>query len=193
MRHMDEALKEGTLEAETQPKRRRWGVVAAWVAVIGLLVLLGLGLRRAHRGPVVVGDRAPDFVLTTFDGHRIDSQDLKGQVVVLNFWASWCNPCEDEALELEQAYRMYRDRGVVFLGIDYADSESEALDYLERFGVTYPNGPDLRGRISQSFRVRSVPETYIVGPDGILTSTKIGPFLSLVEITQAIDEALGEP
>jgi cytochrome c biogenesis protein CcmG/thiol:disulfide interchange protein DsbE len=190
---MDEALKEGPLEVEAQPKRRRWGVVAAWVSVIGLLVLLGLGLRRAHRGPVVAGDQAPDFVLTTYEGQIIDSQDLKGQVVVLNFWASWCNPCKDEAFELEQAYQMYRDQGVVFLGIDYADSEPEALDYLERFGITYPNGPDKRARISQSFRVRSVPETYIVGTDGMLTYTKIGPFLSLEEITQAIDEALGEP
>ena len=190
---MDEALKEGSLESETQPKRRRWGVVAAWVSVIGLLVLLGLGLLRAHRGPVEVGDRAPDFVLTTFSGQRIDSQDLEGQVVVLNFWASWCSTCKDEALELEQAYQMYRERGVVFLGIDYADSEPEALAYLERFGITYPNGQDMRTRISQAFRVRLVLETYIVGPDGILTYTKRGPFLSLEEIVQAIDETLGEP
>jgi cytochrome c biogenesis protein CcmG/thiol:disulfide interchange protein DsbE len=190
---MDEVLKEDPMGAETQPKRRRWGVVAAWVSVIGLLVLLGFGLGRAHRGPITVGDQVPDFVLITFDGQRIDSQDLRGQVVLLNFWASWCTTCKDEAFELEQAFQMYRDRGVVFLGIDYADSEPEALAYLERFAITYPNGPDLRGRISQSFRVRSVPETYIVGPDGILTETKIGPFLSLEEIVQAINQALGEP
>jgi cytochrome c biogenesis protein CcmG/thiol:disulfide interchange protein DsbE len=85
---------------------------------------------------------------------------------------------------------MYKDQGVVFLGVDYVDTETEARQYLEKFGITYPNGPDLGTRISQAFRIRGVPETYIAGPDGKLVAVKIGPYQSLSEITQQIELAL---
>ena len=90
-----------------------------------------------------IGEPAPDFVLSTFDGEQIDTTELRGQVIVVNVWASWCKTCVYEAAELEQAYQMYRDRGVVFLGVDRSDTETKALEYLDRFGITYPNGPDL--------------------------------------------------
>jgi cytochrome c biogenesis protein CcmG/thiol:disulfide interchange protein DsbE len=112
--------------------------------------------------------------------------------VVINFWASWCKPCEQEALELEQAYQIYKDQGVVFLGVDYVDTETEARKYLEKFGITYPNGPDLGTRISQAFRIRGVPETYIANADGRLVAVKIGPYQSLSEITQQVEAALDD-
>ena len=171
------------------PRPRRWGVILVWGLVIGLLAILGLGLIRTQQGPVGVGATVPDFTLTTFSGESIDIQDLRGQVVVINFWASWCKPCEQEAAELEQAYQLYKDQGVAFLGVDYVDTEREAIAYLERFGITYPNGPDLGTRISQAFRIRGVPETYIVGPDGKLAAIKIGPYLSLDEIVTQIEMA----
>ena len=139
---------------------------------------------------VGVGQEVPDFVLTTFEGDQIAISDTKGQVVVINFWASWCKPCEQEAAELEQAYRKYKDQGVVFLGVDYVDTEREALDYLSKFNITYPNGPDLETRISQAFRIRGVPETYIVGKDGVLVDVRIGPYLSLSQIESAIEMAI---
>lgn len=166
---------------------------AGWVVVLlvlGLLGLVGIGLVRAQNGPVGVGSEAPDFTLTTFDGREISLSSLEGQVVLINFWASWCKPCEQEAEELERAYRMYRGGGVVFLGVNYVDTEGEALAYLERFAISYPNGPDLGTRISQSFRIRGVPESYVIGPDGRIVSVKIGPYESLEEITTALDEAL---
>lgn len=163
-----------------------------WLAVLGLLALLAFGLIRSQQGPVGVGRRVPDFTLTTFGGERFEVQGLRGQVVVVNFWASWCKPCEQEARELEEAYQRYKDQGVAFLGVDYVDTEREALAYLERFEITYPNGPDLGTRISQAFRIRGVPETYVVGPDGRLTSVKIGPYTSLEEIAADIEGALGQ-
>jgi cytochrome c biogenesis protein CcmG/thiol:disulfide interchange protein DsbE len=99
--------------------------------VLGLLAILALGLRRTQQGPVSVGDRVPNFSLTTFDGQQIDLVDLQGKVVVLNFWASWCKPCEQEAADLETAWRYYQPRGdVIFLGVDYVDTEPVALQYL---------------------------------------------------------------
>jgi len=76
---------------------------------------------------------------------------------------------------------------VVFLGVNYVDTEPEARAYLGRFGITYPNGPDLGTRISQAFRIRGVPETYILGEDGRLAHVKIGPYTSLDEIVRAIE------
>lgn len=167
------------------------GALAAWVGVFALLALLAFGLLRNQEGPVTVGEDVPDYTLTTFEGDQISSDDLKGKVVVLNFWASWCKPCEQEAAELETAWRIYKPRGdVVFLGVDYVDTETEALAYLEKFDVTYPNGPDLRTKISQAFRIRGVPETYIINRDGKLAAFKISPFLSLAEIQSMIDPVL---
>ena len=174
---------------QAPPRPRRWGVILVWGLLLGLLAILGLGLIRSQQGPVGVGAMVPDFTLTTFDGEEIDIRDLRGQVVVINFWASWCKPCEQEAAELEQAYQLYRDQDVAFLGVDYVDTDREALAYLEKFGITYPNGPDLGTRISQAFRIRGVPETYLVGPDGRLAAIKIGPYQSLEEIVSQVETA----
>jgi len=172
-------------------RRPRWGVVVVWVSLLGLLALLGTGLIRSQQGPINVGSRIPDFSLTTFDGQTYNTADLRGQVILINFWASWCEPCEEEAAELEQAYQGYRDRGVVFLGVNYVDTKPEALAYLDRFGITYANGPDLGTEISQAFRMRGVPETYIVDRQGILVSRKIGPYSSVSEIEAALEAAIG--
>jgi cytochrome c biogenesis protein CcmG/thiol:disulfide interchange protein DsbE len=152
---------------------------------------LFFGLLRSQQGPVRVGSPAPDFTLTTFDGRPITLSDLRGKVVLVNFWASWCKPCEQEAADLESAWRFYAPRGdVVFLGVDWTDTEKNALAYLERFDITYPNGPDLGTRISQAYRTTGVPETYIIDKDGVLAFYKLSPFLSLDEIKRAIDPLL---
>jgi cytochrome c biogenesis protein CcmG/thiol:disulfide interchange protein DsbE len=112
-------------------------------------------------------------------------------VVVLNFWASWCKPCEQEAAELEQAWQKYEPTGqVLFLGADYVDTEPEARIYLQKFGITYPTGPDLATRISQMFRIQGVPETYFIDRDGVLQYVMIGPFSSVDQITAQIDKLL---
>lgn len=184
---MSEAL-EAT--EQPQPGMRGWVKAAIWIGVIGVLALLGFGLIRTQQGPVAVGNQAPQFTLTSFDGDLWNESDLRGRVVVVNFWASWCKPCEQEALELELASQMYRDRGVTFLGVDYVDTEPEALAYLERFDITYPNGPDLGTKISQAFRMRGVPETYVIGPDGRIVAIKIGPYTSIDEIVAHVEQAL---
>ncbi len=189
---------ESNLSAE-KPKKRvsvlgrsfSIGALAAWIGVFALLALLAFGLLRNQEGPVTIGEQTPEFTLTTFEGDQISSESLRGKVVVLNFWASWCKPCEQEAAELESAWQIYQPRGdVIFLGVDYVDTETEALAYLEKFDVTYPNGPDLRTKISQAFRIRGVPETYIINRDGKLAAFKISPFLSLTEIQSMIDPLL---
>jgi cytochrome c biogenesis protein CcmG/thiol:disulfide interchange protein DsbE len=172
---------------EQGSKPRRWGFVFVWIFVIALLVVLGVSLIRTQEGHIQVGDEVPDLTLHTFEGGQISFSELRGEVLVVNFWASWCKPCEQEAAELQQAHELYGGDGVVFLGVDYVDTETEAKAYLKKFGITYPNGPDLGTRISQAFRIRGVPETYIIGPDGKLAAFKIGPYQSLDEIIQQLE------
>ncbi len=175
----------------SEKNRPRWGRILVWGGLAVLLGILLLGLLRTQEGPVSVGKPAPDFTLTTFDGQKYRLSDMRGKVVVLNFWASWCKPCEQEAADLEAAWRFHQPRNdVIFLGVAWTDTEKKSLAYLEKFDITYPNGPDLGTRISQAYRTTGVPETYIIDKAGVLAFVKLSPFLSLDEIMMAIEPLL---
>src|SRR5512145_3257769 len=188
-----------TFETNSAPKRGvpLWVQVVVWVALLGLLVVVALGLRRSQQGTVQVGDTIPDFTLKFFDGYtyqgktEVKLSELRGKVVVINFWASWCKPCEQEAAEMESAWRFYEPGGqVIFVGADYVDREPEARGYLKKFEITYPNGPDLGTRISQMFRIKGVPETYFIDATGKLAYIQIGPFTAESEIHAIIDSLM---
>ena len=166
-------------------------IITAFVVLVAFLGLLGWGLARAQKSPISSGS-APDFTFTSFDGKTLTLSKLRGQVVVVNFWASWCPPCRVEAPYLEQTWRKYKDRGVVFVGVDYADTEPNALAYIKEFDITYFNGPDLGTRISQSYNIKGVPETYYVARNGEVRGNTIGP-LSPPQLDQKIDGLLAEP
>ena len=181
--------------SQTKSEEKRtlpvWAIVTAFVVLLGFLGLLAWGLRNAQEGPIREGQTVPPFELMTFDGETYNTGDYAGKVIVVNFWASWCSPCASEAADLEQAWRMYEPTGeVIFLGVDYVDTEPEALEYLETYDVTYPNGPDLRTSISQMFRILGVPETYIIDRSGRLVFVKKGPFYDVSEILAEVDEVL---
>jgi cytochrome c biogenesis protein CcmG/thiol:disulfide interchange protein DsbE len=176
--------------AKVTPRRILWQVLA-FAFILSLLGLLGWGLKETRAGPVQSGI-APDFTLKSFSGETLTLSELRGQVVVINFWASWCPPCREEAAYLEQTWRKYKDQGVVFIGVDYLDIEAEALAYMKEFDITYFNGPDLRTKISQAYKIQGVPETFYVGKNGELRGLKIGPLIS-PELDQKIEELLAEP
>lgn len=172
------------------PNRFHLSRLVVFMFVFGLLALLGWGLVQVNSGQVDSG-MAPDFTITSFEGETITLSDLRGQVVIINFWASWCPPCREEASYLETTWRKYQEQGVVFIGVDYADTEKEALAYIEEFGITYFNGPDLGTRISHDYRMDGVPETYYVAKNGELRGVKIGP-LAPPELDEKIEELLAE-
>ncbi|MEX2143287.1 MAG: TlpA disulfide reductase family protein [Anaerolineales bacterium] len=168
-----------------------WGRLLAWAFLLALLALVAVQLNRSQRGVVTRGEPAPEFSLTTFDGEEYGPAEMAGKVVLLNIWASWCKPCEQEAEEIQTAWLHYEGRGdVLFLGVDYVDTENEALAYLARWEITYPNGPDLGTQIYHAFRARGVPETFIISKLGEVAFVKIGPFQNLEEITTVIDRLL---
>jgi cytochrome c biogenesis protein CcmG/thiol:disulfide interchange protein DsbE len=163
-------------------------IVVAFALLMAFLIFLGMSLRRVQQAPIAVGQSIPAIQLQSFDGATFDTKNLSGKVIVLNFWASWCKPCESEAATLQSAWQLYQPGGkVVFLGIDYVDTEPEALAYLKKFNITYPNGPDLETKISQIFRIRGVPETYVIDEQGRLANAQIGPFSSLDDVRAIID------
>jgi len=153
-------------DAEYSSDRGRNVVFAG--LLLGTVVLLA-AFGMALRGPSVVlraGEPAPDFSFETFDGGTIRLTDLRGSVLVVNFWASWCKECAAEAADLEAVWQDYRDRGVVLLGINYTDTRPAALEYLARHEITYPNGPDRGTVISRAYRLTGVPETLVIDQAG---------------------------
>jgi cytochrome c biogenesis protein CcmG/thiol:disulfide interchange protein DsbE len=176
-----------------------WAQIIIWVGLVGLLVIVAMGLQRAQQGTVQPGQKIDNFTIPLYSGYEyegkseVNLEDFRGKVVVLNFWASWCKPCEQEAADLQQVWTEYEPTGkVVFLGADYVDTEPEARVYLKKFGITFPNGPDLATRISQYFRIRGVPETYFIDQEGVLQYVKVGPFTSPDQIRAQIDAMLEE-
>lgn len=174
-----------------------WAQIIVWGVLVGLLVIVAVTLNRTQQGTVQPGDKLNDFTMTMFTGYELNGQaqasfsSLKGEVVMVNFWASWCKPCEQEAADLRAAWQYYKDDGrVVFIGMDYVDTEPEARAYLKKFDITYPNGPDLGTKVSQLFRIKGVPETYFIDQTGVLRYVQVGPFSSVDQIKSIIDPLL---
>lgn len=179
--------------AEEQPKRVRWGLIAVVAIAVIFVGILAFGMQNAKTDRP--DDIAPNFEMQFFNGYEWENtptaslEDFKGRPVVLNFWASWCVECRVEADLLEQTWRDYKDAGVVFLGVAYVDVEPKSIAYLEEFGITYPNAPDLRSSISSKYDITGVPETFFIDPEGKVVHIQLGPVNERM-LTGLIDQML---
>jgi cytochrome c biogenesis protein CcmG/thiol:disulfide interchange protein DsbE len=126
------------------------------VIVLALATVAYLALRPADEQPV------PDFVLPTLDGGRLSSAELHGSPVVLNFFASWCAPCREEAPLLERTWQAYKERGVRFVGVDIRDTPSDARRFVREFGLTYPIVRDEDQTLARALDVYGLPQTFFV-------------------------------
>ncbi len=160
--------------------------LAGVAALVALIVVIGLVLRggsdRSGPGIISIGRAtdvrprpAPDFVLTSFDGQRLQLSDYRGRIVVLNFWATWCPPCRIEAPVLQRASERLDAAGVTILGIDVWDDHAAAIGFLKETGVTYPNAEDATRLIPVEYGVTGLPETFVIDRHGVLARRWVGP------------------
>ncbi len=149
------------------------------LVVMALLMLLAYGFIRqksgnSELGPYRVKERqAPDFTLQTYDGQSIRLSDLRGKVVLINFWASWCPSCREEAPVMEAAWRYWKDRDVVLLGLDYQDTPADGQAMMREFDMTNPTGPD--PGVAVDYGMLGVPETFFITREGRLVKRYVGP------------------
>ena len=176
-----------------RPKRKglSFGSLAVLAAVALLAVVLALQLTERNRGRPLSGP-APAFELRLFDGREIALADFRGQVALVNFWASWCPPCRDEALDLQALYEDYREAGFTIIGVNMLESSPQkALDFIEEFGISYPNGEDREQRVTNLFRVEGPPESFLIDRAGNVRQFYIGS-IRYDTVSEAIEALLLE-
>jgi cytochrome c biogenesis protein CcmG, thiol:disulfide interchange protein DsbE len=162
--------------ASGQRRRARRLLAAVLLPLALVTALLAFGLTR---DPTVItspliGRRAPDFTLRSQDGSSVTLSDLRGHVVLVNFWASWCTACHEEHQDLIAAWNRYRDRGVVLLGVLYQDSPSSAAAFMRDNGGDWPVLQDPGGEVSLAYGVYGAPETFFIAPDGTIVDKRVG-------------------
>jgi cytochrome c biogenesis protein CcmG/thiol:disulfide interchange protein DsbE len=180
-------------QKQTSPGKRIL-LILGGIVLVGWVLVMVVNL-SSFESTALQGRKAPDFSLALFDQFEQDQvvlSELRGQVVVINFWASWCVECYKEAALLEQAWQDYEDQGVVFVGVDYLDTEKEALAYMLQYGITYPSGPDLGSKISKHYGITGVPETFFIDKDGNIAHVQIGP-IEKEQLYSLLDKLTAQP
>lgn len=171
-----ELLTEAPPQAAATPQRGlSMGTLVLIVGIISVAVVFGLQLANRGQTQPQRGQFAPDFELVTYDGQTLRLSDLRGQIVVVNFWGSWCLACYDEAPSLQAIWEEYGDKGVLLVGVAWLDPDSKSLAFIEQFGLTYPNGPDTGERIARRYNITGAPENFVIGPDGRVEEAILGP------------------
>ena len=181
--------------------KRGWILLGTAVPVLALIAVLawasvqsggnpgGLGVNDEFGQVAVKPETAREFSLELLDGTAITLAGLRGKVVMLDFWASWCPPCRQEAPTLAQVYRELQGQPVEFVGIDIWDRWEDAQGFIDRFNVPYPNGIDSKGSIAIDYGVRGIPEKFFVDREGTVVKKFVGP-MSAETLRAALDELM---
>lgn len=182
-----------------------WDKRATWHWAMALLALLGvawIASSRADRvsmgegvaaGPLPrKGYIAPDLQLQTLGGETVALSDLRGQVVILNFWATWCPACRTEMPALDQVYRTYRDQGLQVIAVNVQEDPAGTGAFVQELGLVLPVLVDRDGSVSTRYRVTSLPTTYIIDRDGVIREVTVGGPLSRAYLASVAAPLLAE-
>jgi len=156
-------------------------IFAAIIAFTGCIGNTGKTTQASESG-------SPDFTLPDLKGNQVTLSSLRGNVVVINFWATWCPPCKAEIPDFIEVYDMYSSRGVEFLGIS-AEDKNLLEGFAEDYGINYPVLIDETGSVFQAYGVSAIPQTYIVNRKGEIVFKQTG-MMSKSQLSSAIDSAL---
>jgi cytochrome c biogenesis protein CcmG, thiol:disulfide interchange protein DsbE len=153
--------------------------LAAFLAALAIVGLLGYGLLAKGEANLAIGQPVPDKALPKLDGGGSgDIADYRGRWVLVNFWASWCPPCREEAPTLERFYRQHRSDGFLVLGIDQRDLSSDGERFVREHGLSYPQLRDGEGERANDFGMTGLPENFLVDPSGKVALIRRGPVTS---------------
>lgn len=170
---------------------------AAWtLAVASAFAVAGCDTGRGAPAPVAIGAPAPEYRATTLEGDSVTLAGLRGKVVLLNVWATWCHPCRDEVPFLQDVHERYATRGLELVGVsvDAAGEEATIRDFARRYGMSYPIWRDPGERVSSTFLIIGVPASFLVARDGTLLWRKTGPVSeSDTVFTRMLEQALAAP
>jgi cytochrome c biogenesis protein CcmG/thiol:disulfide interchange protein DsbE len=187
-------------ESSPPSRKKRWEVLMLVSLLTGILWTVVSRVPSAVGAPLSSspspreGFLAPDFTLDTLDGKKVTLSELRGKIVIINLWATWCPPCRAEMPALENAYEQYRDSGVVILGLNVTnqDSEKDIPPFVKEFGLTFPILLDRDGSVSTLYQLRGLPTTYFVNREGIIRTVVVGGPMNETFIRSKIEALVQE-
>jgi cytochrome c biogenesis protein CcmG/thiol:disulfide interchange protein DsbE len=178
---------------------RRMGMLIACVLIFGSAwIVSSAAPAGATTGSLIPSPRrgflAPDFDLAGLDSQRVYLQDLRGQVVVINLWASWCPPCRAEMPALQRVYQEYQARGLMVLGVNMTaqDSAAEAEEFAGQLGLTFPILYDRTGLVGKLYQSRALPTTFFLDREGVIREVVVGGPLNEVTLRSRLEPLLEE-
>ncbi|PZC50471.1 MAG: cytochrome c biogenesis protein CcmG, thiol:disulfide interchange protein DsbE [Chloroflexi bacterium] len=175
--------------------------LAATISLIALMVWAlaqtggnpgGLGINNQSGEIDIEAGMAPLIALPEIDGRFIDISEFKGQIVMVDFWSSWCPPCVAEASDLTSTYELYKSKDVAFVGIAIWDEESKIRRHMNTFAVNYPNAIDFQGKVAIAYGVRGIPEKFFLDRKGNIVKKYVGP-ISSETLSDILDGLISTP
>jgi peroxiredoxin len=155
--------------------------------VLLISVLLIAGCSNESEAPPEEEDiQAPDFQLDTLDGQTVALSDFRGEVVLLNFWATWCGPCASEMPFIQQVYDEWSGKGLRVLAINIGESAGTVTSFLEEYSLSFPVLLDIDGAVATQYGATNIPTTFLIDQEGIVQGVKVGAFSSVEEIEGGI-------
>ncbi len=181
-------------------RKRRWEIVMLISLLAGIVWTVFSRVPSAIGAPLSSspspreGFLAPDFTLDTLQGEKVTLSHLRGKIVVVNFWATWCLPCRKETPALEKAYEQYEDSGIVILGVNLTnqDSVSDVESFVQEFKLTYPILLDRDGSVSNLYQIEGLPTTFFINREGIIRTVIVGGPMSETFIRSKMETLLKE-